>query len=128
MTLLGRAEHPEFLRTYDQIDIALDAFPYNGGTTTAEALWQGAPVLTTYGDRWAGRTSASILVAAGLDDWVAPDVPAFVDRAVRLARSPLAAPRAKQRAKIAASPACDVVSLCRELEALYLAEASRAMT
>jgi predicted O-linked N-acetylglucosamine transferase (SPINDLY family) len=125
LCLLGSAEHTEFLRTYDQIDIALDAFPYNGGTTTVEALWQGVPVLTTNGDRWAGRTSRSLLTAAGLGEWVAPDLPGLVDRAVRLARTDLAAQRAAQRAKIAASAACDVVGLCRELEDLYVSEHER---
>jgi predicted O-linked N-acetylglucosamine transferase (SPINDLY family) len=125
LTLLGSAEHMEFLRTYGEIDIALDAFPYNGGTTTVEALWQGVPVLTTNGDRWAGRTSRSILSAAGLADWVAPDISSFVELAVRLARAELAGARATQRARIAASAACDVESLCRELEAVYLSEAER---
>jgi protein O-GlcNAc transferase len=123
LTLLGSAEHREFLRTYDEIDIALDAFPYNGGTTTVEALWQGVPVLTTNGDRWAGRTSRSILSAAGLADWVAPDVRGLVELAARLAGGELATARAAQRARIATSPACDVQSLCRELEAVYLSEA-----
>jgi protein O-GlcNAc transferase len=125
LTLLGSAEHTEFLRTYEQIDIALDAFPDNGGTTTVEALWQGVPVLTMNGDRWAGRTSCSILTAAGLGEWIAPDLPRFVDRAISLARADLAPARAAQRAMIAASPACDTASLCRELEELYVAEAER---
>jgi predicted O-linked N-acetylglucosamine transferase (SPINDLY family) len=125
LTLLGSAEHLEFLRTYDQIDIALDAFPYNGGTTTAEALWQGVPVLTINGDRWAGRTSRSILTAAGLSEWVAADSSSMVRTAVALAAAELAPARATQRARIAASPACDVVSLCRELELLYCSETQR---
>jgi predicted O-linked N-acetylglucosamine transferase (SPINDLY family) len=125
LSLLGSAEHGEFLRTYDQIDIALDAFPYNGGTTTVEALWQGVPVLTTNGSRWSGRTSRTILNAAGLAAWVAPDMPSLVDLAATLARSELAPGRAAQRARLASSPACDVVALCRELECLYLAEYQR---
>lgn len=128
LTLLGSAEHTEFLRTYDEIDIALDAFPYNGGTTTAEALWQGVPVLTMNGDRWASRTSRSILNAAGLAEWVAADLPGFVDLGVRLAHSDLKPARAGQRARLAASPACDAASLCRELESVYLSEAQRLET
>lgn len=50
--------------SHDDIDIALDSFPYHGGTITAEALWQGVPVLTMIGDRWADRTSRSIPMAA----------------------------------------------------------------
>ena len=69
--LEGGAAHFNFLQSYDRIDIALDTFPYNGGTTTTKALWQGVPVLTYVGDRWVARTSASLLRAAGLDAWVA---------------------------------------------------------
>jgi predicted O-linked N-acetylglucosamine transferase (SPINDLY family) len=121
LTLLGGAPHDEFLRAYADMDIALDTFPYNGGTTTVEALWQGVPVLTTAGDRWAGRTSRSILAAAGLAADVAADEAALVALAVRRAadRPGLAARRAGQRAALAASPACDPARLCRELEAIY---------
>jgi predicted O-linked N-acetylglucosamine transferase (SPINDLY family) len=121
LTLEGGGEHLDFLRTYDRVDIALDAFPYNGGTSTAEAIWQGVPLLTFNGDRWAGRTSRSILMAAGLDDWVASDEAAFVEKAIGMGRAPeaLGAIRASQRAKVAASPACDTASLCRALEAIY---------
>jgi predicted O-linked N-acetylglucosamine transferase (SPINDLY family) len=121
LALEGGGEHIDFLRTYDRIDIALDAFPYNGGTSTAEALWQGVPLLSFNGDRWASRTSRSILLAAGLGDWVAADQPGFEALAIRLglAPEPLAAIRAGLRAKIAASPACDTAGLCRALEVIY---------
>jgi len=124
LTLEGGAEHFDFLRGYDRVDVALDAFPYNGGTTTAEALWQGVPMLTCNGDRWAGRTSRSILLAAGLDDYVAADAAGFADAAIRLARAAdtprqLAALRDGMRARVAASPACDTTGLCRALERLY---------
>ncbi|WP_237214570.1 O-linked N-acetylglucosamine transferase, SPINDLY family protein [Falsiroseomonas oryziterrae] len=130
LDLRGGAAHEDFLRTYDEIDISLDTFPYNGGTTTAEALWQGVPVLTTVGDRWAGRTSRSLLLAAGFPEDVLPDEAALVARAAAMARDPdaLAARRATQRERVAASPAADPAALCRELEALYLELAERAST
>jgi predicted O-linked N-acetylglucosamine transferase (SPINDLY family) len=120
LSLEGGGEHFDFLRTYDRIDIALDAFPYNGGTSTAEAIWQGVPLLTFDGDRWASRTSRSILMEAGLGEWVAPDQPAFEAMAIRLGLGPegLASIRAGLRAKVVASGACDTVGLCRALETI----------
>ncbi|HEX5179970.1 MAG TPA: tetratricopeptide repeat protein [Gemmatimonadaceae bacterium] len=122
--LLGRADHVEFLRTYDAIDVALDPFPYSGGTTTMEAIWQGVPVLTFLGDRWASRTSASILHAAGLSEFVARDVDDYVDLASRLATSPdgatrLAALRRNMRAQVRDSDACNGPKLARSMERLY---------
>ncbi len=127
LDLLPPAPHLEFLATYDRIDIALDAFPYNGGTTTTEALWQGVPVLAFDGDRWAARTSRSLLLAAGLADWVAGDAAAYVSQAIARAQDPatparLAALRAGMRDRLLASPVCDVAGLCRSLEDIYLAE------
>jgi predicted O-linked N-acetylglucosamine transferase (SPINDLY family) len=124
VTLSGRAEHFDFLRAYHGVDIALDTFPYNGGTTTSEALWQGVPVLTCNGDRWAGRTSRSLLLAAGLDDWVAADMDGFVATGIRLATDPatpemLGRLRAGLRPLLAASAACDSPGLCASLEAIY---------
>jgi protein O-GlcNAc transferase len=122
--LEGGAAHVDFLQSYDRIDVALDTFPYNGGTTTTEALWQGVPVLTYVGDRWVGRTSASLLRAAGLDAWIASDEEDLVAKAGALARGPatparLAALRAGMRARLAASAACDTAGLCRALEQIY---------
>ena len=124
VTLEGQAEHFDFLRAYDRIDIALDTFPYNGGTTTTEALWQGVPVLAFNGDRWAGRTSRSLLLAAGLQDWVLPDAEGYVQRAIALAIDPttparLATLRVELRERLHASPACDSVGTCRAMEAFY---------
>lgn len=124
VTLAGRAEHFEFLRSYDDIDIALDTFPYNGGTTTAEALWQGVPVLTFDGDRWGSRTSRSILLAADLADWVMPDTAQYVQHAVELANDPetprmLGALRSGMRDRLRGSLACDTSALCRAMETFY---------
>lgn len=122
--LEGRTAHFDFLASYARVDIALDTFPYNGGTTTTEALWQGVPVLSFDGDRWASRTSKSLLVAAGLGDWCPADETAFVERAVALATDPatsvmLGAMREGMRARLAASPVCDCERLCRALEDIY---------
>jgi predicted O-linked N-acetylglucosamine transferase (SPINDLY family) len=114
ITLSGRSEHFAFLDAYRHVDIALDTFPYNGGTTTSEALWQGVPVLSFQGDRWASRTSASLLNAAGLQDWLMPDQEAYVRQAIALAHNPpdLAALRKRWSTG-------DPEILCRSLERFY---------
>ncbi len=104
--------------------MALDTFPYNGGTTTTEALWQGVPVLSFDGDRWASRTSKSLLLAAGLTDWLRPDRASYLEHAVRLANDPatpamLAQLRADMRERLRASAVCDTQGLCAALEAFY---------
>ena len=123
LKLLGPTEHLNFIQTYDQIDIALDTFPYSGGTTTMEALWQGVPVLTQRGDRWASRTSASLLDSAGLGEWVAEDVPAFIKLAVTLGSAPeaygLADRRLSQRKALNKSSLCDSLHLTQQLEEYY---------
>jgi predicted O-linked N-acetylglucosamine transferase (SPINDLY family) len=119
----GPEDHYNFLSAYSRIDIALDTFPYNGGTTTTETLWQGVPVITFYGDRWASRTSASLLRAASLHDFVATDLKGYIDMGVHLAtRKPtsLRALRMSTREHLRASAVCDVDRFAREMEGLYL--------
>jgi predicted O-linked N-acetylglucosamine transferase (SPINDLY family) len=120
----GPEDHFEFLRAYDRVDVALDTFPYNGGTTTTEAIWQGVPVIAFAGDRWASRTSASILRAGGLQEFVVNDVEEYISLACRLADSAeekprLADLRANMRKLLMASSVCDTRTFAREMEGIY---------
>jgi protein O-GlcNAc transferase len=124
LLLCGPADHMAFLRYYDRIDIALDAFPYNGGTTTMEAIWQGLPVLTFDGDRWASRTSQTLLRRTHLGEFVADSAGAMVERAVAMANDPetpsrLGALRHGMRERLSLSSACDAGALAGGMEALY---------
>jgi predicted O-linked N-acetylglucosamine transferase (SPINDLY family) len=97
----------EALRTYDEIDIALDPFPYNGGVTTCDALAMGVPVVALLGTRMIGRQSAALLHAAGRPEWIAKTEDEYLNIAVGLARS---AERSGLRVSLAgevrASPLC----------------------
>jgi protein O-GlcNAc transferase len=120
----GPEDHFEFLKAYDRVDVALDTFPYNGGTTTTEAIWQGVPVITFTGDRWASRTSASILCEGGLAEFVASDLEEYVSLASRLANSPEERPRlsylrTNMREQLMASSVCDTRTFAREMEEIY---------
>lgn len=131
--LEGPEDHFAFLEAYSRIDVALDTFPYNGGTTTVEALWQGVPVLTFNGDRWAARTSRSVLVGARMESWVEPDLASYVARAIALANDPttpsrLAALRAAMRDRLRTAPICDAAGYCRTVEEVYREAAARRAT
>lgn len=121
LDLHGPATHDEFVRHYDSVDVALDTFPYSGGTTTMEALCAGVPVLTWSGDRWAARTTRSLLWGAGLGEWVAPDPAGYVQAAVRLCLDPASVERlgrlhARLPARVRDSPACGTRALARHVE------------
>lgn len=121
LQLQGPTDHFEFLQTYDSIDLALDPWPYNGGTTTSEALWQGVPVASIRGDQWTSRVSASILLAAGLTEFIAADAEDLVRLATETAANPnrLATVRRELRNRLRLSAACDTIGLTRQLEAAY---------
>ena len=110
------------LSLYNQVDIALDTVPYNGTTTTCEALWMGVPVLTVAGRGHAGRVGASLLEQVGLNNWVVADADQFAARAADFARdAALSDARRGLRARVAASPLCDAAAHARGLEAAYRA-------
>lgn len=114
----GQPSIAEHLAQYRRIDIALDTFPYNGTTTTCEALWMGVPVVTLSGDRHAGRTGASLLKNCGLADLVASSEAEYLELAGRLAeeRETLAQFRQGARQRLARSPLLDAAGVTRELE------------
>jgi protein O-GlcNAc transferase len=124
LTLSGwRPDDGQHMGLYGSIDIALDTFPYNGTTTTCEALWMGVPVLTLMGDGHAARVSASLLTAVELPDWIAETPAAFAALAVAKAADlpALAGLRAGLRERMRASSLCDASAHARGVEAAYRA-------
>jgi len=110
ITLLETAQDTAaHLAQYAQVDIALDTLPYNGTTTTCEALWMGVPVLALRGELPAARVGESLLCQAGLPEWIAADADDFVAKAVALAKDAAgrAALRQNLRGQMAASRLCD---------------------
>jgi len=111
----------EYLATYNRIDIGLDPFPYNGGTTTCEALLMGVPVVTLAGDIAVRRAGASILTNAGLPELITQTVEEYIDVATKLAAdvARLAELRAGMRDRLLASPLTDLNGFVRDLETAY---------
>ncbi|WP_035692808.1 tetratricopeptide repeat protein [Azospirillum halopraeferens] len=118
----GESPRSEYLSAYGRIDAALDPTPFAGGTTTAESLWMGVPVVTLRGDRWAGRISASILATVGLADRLVANDPAdYIAKAAALVADAagLADLRASLRTRLLTSPLCDAPAFARALEDAY---------
>ena len=100
----------DYLEQYNEIDVALDTFPYGGGVTTCEALFMNVPVVTLR-----GGLSASILTAAGLTEFIAQDSGEYVKKAVELARRG----NLNLREKVLASRLMDGRKYMQALEKIY---------
>jgi predicted O-linked N-acetylglucosamine transferase (SPINDLY family) len=103
------------------VDVALDPFPYNGATTTCEALWMGVPVVTLRGDRHAARVGASLLTQIALTDLIANSVEEYAEISLALACNPgrLDELRGSLRPRMAASPLCDGAAFARKIEGAF---------
>jgi protein O-GlcNAc transferase len=123
LRLAGGSPRHELLAAYNDVDIALDPFPFGGGTTTLEALWMGVPTITLRGDRFVGRVGESVLTTLGLTELVAAGPSAYFAAAIALAGDAdrLAALRAGLRQDLVTSPLCDAASFTRDLERAYRA-------
>ena len=121
VTFLARVPLNQYMASYNDVDIALDAFPYGGGTTTFDALWMGVPVVAALGERPVSRSAASLLEELGLSGWIAPTIDDWVDVAVARASDlpALAALRRTLPARFKASPLADMPRFVRDLEAAY---------
>lgn len=117
--LQWKADTRDHLAAYGEIDIALDPFPYNGTTTTCEALWMGVPVVALIGDRHSARVGFDLLARVGLERFAAGENESYIRIATALAndRAALAELRAGLRGRVARSPLCDATRFAREFEA-----------
>ncbi|MBN3765094.1 glycosyltransferase family 41 protein [Burkholderia sp. Ac-20365] len=118
LVLEGGAKRNEYFRSYHRVDVVLSPFPYPGGTTTAEALWMGVPVVAMKGDRFLGHICESVLHSAGFGEWISSDAAGYIAKASELAANPdsLATLRARLREHVLASPMCDARRFARNFE------------
>lgn len=118
----GKTPRADYFRSHNGIDLALSPTPFGGGTTTAESLWMGVPVVTLRGDRWAGRIGVSFLETLGLADRLVADSPAdYVAKTAALVGDldSLAALRGGLRERMRRSPLCDAPAFARSLEEAF---------
>jgi predicted O-linked N-acetylglucosamine transferase (SPINDLY family) len=103
---------------YRRVDIGLDPFPYNGTTTTCEALWMGVPVFTLRGSRHSGRVGASILHRVGMQELIAENIDEYITMAQTLARDQQQLVRIRRtlRDKMGRSILMDKENFVRDLE------------
>ena len=115
------AARAEFLRHFERIDLALETFPYNGGTTTCEALWMGVPAPSFPGASAVARIGLSILSAAGLPELIAVSQADYLRLIVTLAADlpRLAELRATLRVRMKASAFMDAPRFARNVEHTY---------
>lgn len=111
----------EMLAEYNDVDIALDPFPFGGGQTTLDALWMGVPVVTLPSWQPVSRQGAMMLTAIRRPEWIADDPADYVEVALELAADParLAGMRLGQREQVRRSPLCDGARAARELECAF---------
>jgi len=113
----------DHLALYNKVDIALDPFPYNGTTTSFEALWMGVPVVTMLGDRHSGRVGASIMHHLGLQDLLVAKSPEdYIEKAVDLTGDLdiLTEVRNGLRSELLNSPLCDAAGFTKKVEQAYV--------
>jgi protein O-GlcNAc transferase len=118
VTMHGGLEYAKYLEAYAEVDFVLDTFPFTGGTTTCEALWMGVPTLTLRGSTMIQNQGASLLVAAGLPDWIADTEEDYIQKALAFASDleSLANLRLRLRQQVLASPLFDSRRFARNFE------------
>ena len=118
ITLEEPEKREKYFAAYNQIDIALDPFPFTGGTTSVECLWMGVPVLTLAGDSLVSRQGVGILMNIGLPDWIADNKKEYIAKSILFASDleKLATLRSGLRRQIITSPLFDAQSFAQDFE------------
>ena len=118
LEVLGHMSTDQYIRRYHLVDLCLDPFPFNGGTTGYDTIWMGVPFITWPGDNLVSRMGRAILKNVGLDELIADNADAYVDLAVALERDRERLKRLRQglREKMQASPLMDGAKMARSLE------------
>jgi predicted O-linked N-acetylglucosamine transferase (SPINDLY family) len=112
----------DMMQEYHDVDIALDPIPYNGGTTSLQALWMGVPVVVLEGAHFVSRMGASFMTAARLPEWIAEDEDDYVRIAAQMAmdRPKLKELKRGLRARLQALPGWDPARQTRSLEEAFV--------
>jgi protein O-GlcNAc transferase len=121
LMFVRRVSYEDYLARMELADLFLDTFPFNGGTTASDALWQGLPVLTCSGEALASRMAGSLLTASDLPELITFSLDEYERRALQLAADPteLARLRARLLTQRATHPVFDPARFCRHLEEAY---------
>ncbi|MGB6430272.1 MAG: hypothetical protein WBF06_06775, partial [Candidatus Acidiferrales bacterium] len=121
LEFLERCSRRDYLRLYDRIDICLDPLPYNGITTTCDAIWMGVPVVTLVGKTPAGRAGLGLLSTIGVPELIAKTPEQFIAIATELAGDyeRLKNYRRTLRDRMRASPLMDAQRFARNVETFY---------
>jgi len=115
------AKNDEHLTLYHSIDIGLDPFPYNGTTTTCEALWMGVPIITLNGDHHSSRVGASIMTHVNLEEFIAKDMSEYIELAINFSNRQdyLAELRGKLRGLMLEAELCNAKLFTKNVEKNY---------
>jgi len=124
LEMVYRGKRSSYLASFGGIWVHLDTFPYNGHTTTCDALWMGVPTVSMAGATHVQRAGYSVLSAVGLSNLVANSPEQYLQIATYLAndRSRLTDLRQSLRSRLQASPLGDAAGLAREIEKVFRAE------
>lgn len=127
LTFYVKLPHEQFWEIHGEVDIALDPFPFNGGTTSCETLWLGLPLVTctggadSFAPRFASRMGFAFLHSLGLTELVTQDESGYIRCAIELAGNAARLTELRQtlRQRMASSPLMDEPRFVREVEAAY---------
>jgi predicted O-linked N-acetylglucosamine transferase (SPINDLY family) len=121
MEFIPRQQYSSYLRTIGNVDIALDPFPYNGGTTSFDTLIMGVPFIAIAGERSISRGGVSILNNLGLSQWIVENQTEFINKTCELVNSPqiLQELRSSLRKRLSRSSLMDNVKFTNDIERLY---------